>query len=339
MKKIARIGLDLAKNVFQIHAVDAQGKTVLNKTLKRNKVLEFFVQCEPCLVGMEACSGSHYWARELRKLGHDARIMAAQFVTPYRKNGKNDRNDAEAICEAVSRPNMRFVPIKTAEQQATLCVHRSRSLLIGERTALINHIRGLLFEFGIVLAQGASNVRRSLPELLEDAENGLPDMAREVLSDNFVRLKQFDERIQEYDQRITSMAKENPLVQRILKIEGIGPITATALIASVGDAKAFDNGRQFAAWLGLTPRQHSSGGKNRLGRISKRGDVYLRTLLIHGSRSVLLHTAKRHDRKSRWVEALRARRNQHVAAVALAAKNARIIWAMLANDEDYRLIA
>ena len=339
MKKIARIGLDLAKNVFQVHAVDAQGKVVLMKTLKRNKLLEFFVEREPCLVGMEACSGAHHWARELARLGHDVRLMAAQFVIPYRKSGKNDRNDAEAICEAVARPTMRFVPVKTTEQQAVLCVHRSRSLLIGERTALLNHLRGLLTEFGIILPQGATTVRREMPWVLEDAENGLPDLAREVLADNYGRLRQLDTRIQEYDRRIARLARENHLAQRIMQIEGIGPITATALVATVGDAKTFDNGRQFAAWLGLTPRQNSSGGKSRLGRISKRGDVYLRTLLIHGSRSVLLHTAKRHDAKSRWVEALKARSNHNKAAVALAAKNARIIWSMLAKDTEYRIAA
>lgn len=337
MEKIARIGLDLAKNVFQIHAVDAQGNEVLRRTVKRNKLLAFFAQCEPCLIGMEACGGAHYWARELTKLGHKVRLMAAQFVSPYRKGGKNDGNDAEAICEAVSRPTMRFVPVKSVEQQAVLSVHRSRAMLIGERTALINHLRGLLAEFGIVIAQGAAKVRSAMPEILEDAENGIPSLARDIFSDNYERLKQLDERIVEYDHRIVQIAKNDSRMQRIMQLEGIGPITATALVATVGDAKSFNNGRQFAAWLGLTPRQNSSGGKSRLGRISKRGDVYLRTLLIHGSRSALLHTAKRDDAKSRWVEALKARRNANVAAVALAAKHARIIWAILANDTDYRL--
>ena len=339
MKKIARIGLDLAKNVFQVHAVDAQGKTVLNKTIKRDKLRAFFVECEPCLVGMEACSGAHYWARELTKLGHEVRLMAAQFVIPYRKSGKNDRNDAEAICEAVSRPSMRFVPVKSVEQQAVLTVHRSRTLLIAERTALINHIRGLLTEFGIVLPQGATKVRQELPWILEDAENGLPDLAREVIADSYTRLRQLDERIHEYDQRIERIARNDVLVQRVMQVEGIGPVTATALVATVGEAKVFDSGRQFAAWLGLTPRQHSSGGKNRLGRISKRGDAYLRTLLIHGGRSVLLQASKRQDAKSRWVTALKQRSHHNVAAVALAAKNARVIWALLARGEEYRRAA
>ena len=338
MKKITRIGLDLAKNVFQIHAADKHGHVILRKTIKRNKLLEFFAQCKPCLVGMEACSGAHHWAREITRLGHEVKIMAAQFVTPYRKSGKNDCNDAEAICEAVSRPTMRFVPVKTIQQQAILCVHRSRAILIGERTALINHLRGLLAEFGIIIAQGAANIRKAMPDILEDAENTLPSLAREVFADNYHRLLQIDKRIAEYDTRITEIAKQEPLVQRILKIEGIGPITATALVATVGDAKTFNSGRQFAAWLGLTPKQKSSGGKYRLGRISKRGDVYLRTLLIHGSRSALLHTEKRSDAKSRWVEALKKRRNSNVAAIALAAKNARIIWAMLSRGDEYRVV-
>ncbi|MDZ7804558.1 IS110 family transposase [Thiohalophilus sp.] len=339
MKKIARIGLDLAKNVFQVHAVTTTGEVIVSKSLKRAKLLEFFAQCEPCLVGMEACGSAHHWARELTVLGHEVRLMAAQFVTPYRKSGKNDRNDAEAICEAVSRPTMRFVPVKTVEQQAILSVHRSRTLLIGERTALINHLRGLLGEFGIVLPQGAKKVRQEMPRVLEDAENGLPDIAREVFADNYTRLRQLDQRINEYDCRIAQIAKDNHLAQRIMQIEGVGPITATAVVASVGEAKTFANGRQFAAWLGLTPRQKSSGGRSRLGRISKRGDTYLRTLIIHGSRSAMLQTSKRDDAKSRWVESLKERRNQNVAAVALAAKNARIMWAMLSRDEPYRRAA
>ena len=218
-------------------------------------------------------------------------------------------------------------------------MHRSRTLLIAERTALINHIRGLLTEFGIVLPQGATKVRQELPWILEDAENGLPDLAREVIADSYTRLRQLDERIHEYDQRIERIARNDVLVQRVMQVEGIGPVTATALVATVGEAKVFDSGRQFAAWLGLTPRQHSSGGKNRLGRISKRGDAYLRTLLIHGGRSVLLQASKRQDAKSRWVTALKQRSHHNVAAVALAAKNARVIWALLARGEEYRRAA
>jgi len=337
MKKITRIGLDLAKNVFQIHAVNQQGEVVVRKTIKRNKLLEYFAQCDPCLVGMEACAGAHYWARELRVLGHDVRLIAAQFVRPYRKSGKNDANDAEAICEAVSRPSMRFVAVKTAEQQSILSIHRSRTLLISERTALVNHLRGLLTEFGIVLPQGTASVRRELPWILEDAENGLPHLAREVFSDIRERLKRLDDSIVKYDKWIKQLAHEDELAQRVMKLGGIGPITATAIIATIGDASTFNNGRQFAAWLGLTPRQNSSGGKNRLGSISKRGDTYLRTLLIHGSRSVLLQTANRSDSISQWAEAIKNRRNNNIAAVALAAKNARIIWAMLTHRTEYKL--
>lgn len=339
MKTIAIIGLDLAKYVFQVHAVNQDGAVVLRKSIKRKKLLQFFAQCGPCLVGMEACTGSHYWARELQALGHEVRLMAAQFVQPYRKNGKNDANDAEAICEAVSRPSMRFVAVKTAEQQSILSVHRSRTLLISERTALVNHLRGLLTEFGIVLPQGTASVRRALPDILEDGENGLPHLAREVFSDIWLRLKRLDQSILKYDRWINRLAHTDEQARRIMQVAGIGPITATAIIATVGDAKTFNNGRQFAAWLGLTPRQNSSGGKSRLGRISKRGDVYIRTLLIHGSRSVLLRTVKRNDSISRWVEAIKERRNANIAAVALAAKNARIIWSMLARDSEYQAVA
>lgn len=334
--KITRIGIDLAKNVFQVHGIDEHGKTVLRKQLARGQVLEFFAQLPPCLMGMEACGGGHYWARELIKLGHDARLLASQFVRPYRKNEKNDANDAEAICEAVGRPSMRFVPVKTAASQAVLTVHRARTLRVAERTALVNQARGLLAEYGIVVAQGLGRLRRNLPDILEDADNGLPGLARDVFADLWAQLQSLDHQIAEYDRRIAQLANQCEPARRLMRIEGIGPVTATAIAATVGDGKAFRNGRQFAAWLGLTPRQNSSGGKSRLGRITKRGDVYLRTLLIHGARSVVRLTAHKSDRKSRWVERLRARRCDNVAVVALAAKQARIIWAMLARDQEYR---
>lgn len=339
MKNITRIGLDIAKNVFQVHAVDEDGYTVHSKAIKRNKLLEYFALCGPCFVGIEACASAHHWAREMRKLGHDVRLIAAQFVAPYRKSGKNDANDAEAICEALSRPNMRFVPVKTVEQQAILSVHRTRSLLVGERTALVNQLRGLLAEFGLVLPKGRAHVRENIPALLEDAENGLPDLAREIIADSYRRLCEVDQRVSEYDARIKRIATNDDSAQRIMHIEGVGPITATAIIASIGDGRVFSNSRQFSAWLGLTPRQHSSGGKNRLGSITKRGDVYLRTLLIHEARSALLKTATKEDKKSRWAESLKMRRHQNVVAVALAAKNARIIWSMLVNNTDYNVAA
>jgi transposase len=265
--------------------------------------------------------------------------MAPQFVMPYRKNEKTDANDAEAICEAVSRRNMRFVPMKSVEQQAILTVHRARQLLVQERTALSNQVRGLLLEYGIPIPLGITQVRRQLPRILEDAENGLPALARSVFSERYQRLIELDAQVLHYEHEIKHLAKQSKAAQRLMQLEGVGPITATAVVASVGDATVFKNGRQFAAWLGLTPRQYSSGGKSRLGSITKRGDVYLRTLLIHGTRSVLLHTPRRDDKKSRWVESLRERRHSNVAAVALAAKQARIMWAMLTREEDYRLAA
>lgn len=336
--KAARIGLDIAKSVFQIHGVDAHGKAVLKKTLARGEMLAFFANLPACLIGIEACAGSHYWARELIKLGHDARLMAAQFVTPYRKSGKNDANDAEAICEAVGRPHMRFVPVKSEEAQAVLTVHRARALTISERTALVNQVRGLLGEFGIVAGAGIAQARKLLAAI-GAGERELPFLARETLGDLHDRLRALDERILAYDRKIDALAKESEPARRLMAIEGIGPVTATALVASVGEARAFKSGREFAAWLGLTPRQNSSGGRTKLGAISKRGDVVLRTLLIHGTRSVLRLTAKRTDAKSRWAEALKERACANVAAVALAAKNARIIWAMLSRGTEYRMAA
>ena len=334
--KIMRIGIDLAKNVFQIHGVDKQEQVVLRKQLRRKQMLTFFAQIPPCLIGMESCGGSHYWARELRKLGHDARLIAPQFVKPYRRNDKNDSNDAEAICEAVGRPNMRFVPIKDEEQQAVLTLHRARQLLVRERTALVNHARGLLAEFGIVVGQGPARLRAALPRVLEDADNGLPPLAREVFSDLYERLVEMEQRIADYDRKVEQLAREDEVACRLMQVEGIGPLTATALVASVGDARMFKNGRQFAAWLGLVPRQFSSGGKSRHGRITKRGDVYLRTLLIHGARAVMRFMARRDDARSRWVLSLKERRGFNKAAVALAAKNARVLWALMANGGEYR---
>lgn len=336
MKAVARVGLDIAKSVFQLHGVDVRGKAVLSKTLSRGEMLGYFAKLQPCLVGIEACAGSHYWARELIKLGHDARLMAAQFVTPYRKSGKNDANDAEAICEAVGRPNMRFVPVKSEEAQAVLTVHRVRALTVAERTALVNQVRGLLGEFGIVAGTGIAQARRLLAAI-GAGERELPVLARETLGELHDRLRALDTRIRAYDRKIAALARQSEPARRLMAIEGIGPVTATALVASVGEAKAFGSGRQFAAWLGLTPRQNSSGGKTRLGAISKRGDVGLRTLLIHGTRSVLRLTPDKTDAKSRWAEALKERSCANVAAVALAAKNARIIWAMLSRGTAYRV--
>jgi transposase len=335
--KITTIGIDLAKSVFSIHGVDEHGKSVLKRQVRREQVFEVMARLEPCLIGMEACSGAHHFARELRKLGHDARIMAPQFVHPYRKSQKNDGNDAEAICEAVGRPNMRFVATKSEEQQALLVVHRVRKALVEERTGLINALRGMLCEFGVVLPQGRYRLRARLPSVLLDENERLPALAREIFRELAQRIDQLDEHILAYDRRIEALVRESDAAKRLLQIPGIGPITASALVASVGDAKMFSNGRQFAAWLGLVPKQYSTGGKTRLGRISKRGDVYLRTLLIHGTRAVISASKQQPTSAlSVWVQQLRARRGLKKAAVALAAKNARIAWALLAREQHYR---
>lgn len=333
---ITRIGIDLAKQVFQIHGVGRDGKALVKKQLRRSQMLPYFSKLPPTLIGMEACGSAHYWARELRKMGHDARLMSPQFVKPYVKSGKNDANDAEAICEAVSRPNMRFVAIKSVEQQVMQAEHRIRARLIKARTALSNEIRGLLGEFGIVLPTSLGRVRRALPDLLEDAENGLTGEFRRLLSQLGEELSKLDDSIKEYDARIAQRAKEDDRIKRLLEIEGIGPVSASALVSAVGDGKQFSKGRDMAAWLGLVPNQHSSGGKNRLGHISKRGDKYVRMLLIHGARAVLKAAENKTDGRSRWVTGLAKRRNKNIATVALANKNARIAWSILSREETYR---
>jgi transposase len=336
--KITRVGFDIAKQVLQVHGVDEHGVAKVRKTLARAKVLEFFAQLPPCVVGLEACGGSHYWGRELTKLGHTVKLMAAQFVIPYRKRGKNDANDAEAICEAVDRPNMHFVAIKSEEQQAVLMVHRARSLVMANRTAQVNQIRGLLGEFGLIVPQGVASLRRQLPQILEDAENGLPALAREVLARLLEQFHELDNDITQYDCKIRELAKLSEPARRLLQVESIGPMTATAIVASMGDPHVFKSGRNYAASLGLAPRQHSSGGKSRLGQITKQGDRYLRTLLVHGARAYLRVVDKKTDAKSEWARRLKERRHVNVAAVALAAKHARIAWAMLAKGTEYRTV-
>jgi transposase len=306
------------------------------KRLARAKVLEYFAQLAPGLIGIEACAGAHYWARELTKLGHTVKLMGAQFVIPYRHRGKNDANDAEAICEAVGRPNMRFVAVKTEEQQAVLMVHRARSLAVANRTALANQIRGLLGEFGLVVPKGAARLRAQLPQLLEDAENGLPVLAREVLAGLLEHFRELDRRIHLYDVKMRELAQQSEPALRLMRVEAIGPQTATALVASMGDPHVFKSARNYAASLGLIPRQDSSGGTTRLGPITKQGDRYLRTLLVHGARAYLRVIDKKTDGKSAWARAVKERRHVNVAAVALAAKHARIAWAMLAKGTEYR---
>src|SRR5437867_9987347 len=329
MDKVTTVGIDLAKRVFALHGVDGAGRVVLRKTLRREQLVETVAGLPPCLIGMEACSGAHAWARRFQELGHSVRLMAPAFVVPYRKSGKNDGNDAEAICEAVMRPNMRFVPVKSEEQQALLAMHRVRQGFVVERTATINRLRGLMSEFGVVLPLRSITVRR---QGAAAAEN-LPELAHRAIGDLLDQLRVLDERIDGYDREIEAQAKLCEPAQRLMKIRGIGPTTALAIVATVGNAREFKNGRQFAAWIGLVPGQYSTGGKTRLGHISKRGDAYLRNLLVQGARSVLHSAAGHQDRMSRWILELQPRRGYYRTLVAIATKNARIAWALLANNE------
>jgi len=333
--KITRIGVDLAKSVFQVHGVDRAEKQIVTRQLRRHQMIEFFQKLEPCLIGMEACASAHHWARTLAALGHTVKLIAPQFVKPYVKGNKNDANDAEAICEAVGRPNMRFVPIKTVEQQNIQALHRIRSELVHQRTAKVNQIRGLLAEYGLTVNQGVSSLRRALPIILEDAENGLMMEFRKLLMGLREDLVHLDDRVKEQDQAMTKLAHEHADAKRLMQLRGIGPITATALIASLGSGRQFKRGREASAWVGIVPGQHSSGGKDKLLGISKRGDAYLRTLLIHGARSVVKTCKDKDDVLSRWVQSLCNRRNKNVAAVALANKTMRLAWALLTSEADY----
>ncbi len=334
--KITTIGVDLAKSVFQVHGVDERGKPVLRKQLKRKDVVAYFAKLEPCLIGMEACGSAHYWARKLTALGHTVRLIAPQFVKPYVKTNKSDRNDAEAICEAVGRPNMRFVPVKTVEQQAVLSLHRARQGFVKARTAQANQIRGLLAEFGIVIPQGIGHIAKRLPEILEDGGNDLLGMMRQLIERLGENLKDMDKQVGELERQIKLWHRDNEQSRKLEAIAGIGPISASAFVATLGDAKSFKNARQVPAWLGMVPRHEGTGGKVVLGGISKRGDVYLRTLLIHGARSVIAQIERKPDQADGWLKKLLARRNKNIAAVALAAKNARIAWALLAHQRSYQ---
>ena len=336
---IVTVGIDLAKNVFAIHGVGPTGKPELVRPeVRRSKLLELVASLQPSLIGMETCSGAHHWAREFQKHGHTVRLMAPKFVVPYRmsgKRGKNDANDAAAICEAVTRPSMRFVPIKSIEQQAVLFVHRARQGYVEERTALINRLRGLVSELGIILPLKASVMRLELSKVLED----LPGWCNTVVGDLLSHLGRLDERIIEYDRHLSQIAKHNDNARRLMKLPGVGPTTATAIVASVGNGHDFANSRQFSAWLGLTPGQHSSGGKAKLGSITKAGDRYLRTLLVMGARSILMKAAKHTDPVSRWALKLKERRGFGRAVVAIAAKNARMCWAALRLGDAFKVPA
>jgi len=336
--KVTTVGIDLAKNVFQLHGVNEAGKPVIKKQIRRDQVAEFFVNLPACLIGMEACGSAHYWARKLEGFGHTVKLMAPQFVKPYVKTNKNDAADAEAICEAVARPNMRFVPIKNIEQQSVLSLHRVRQGFVKARTAQGNQIRGLLSEFGLIIPQGIGHIANRVPELIEDASNELPGSFRLLVQRLLDHLKELGTQVDELESQIVKWHRQSAASNKLAQVPGIGPITASALVASLGDAKNFDSGRQVAAWLGLVPKQHSSGGKQNLLGMSKRGDSYLRTLLIHGARSVIYHAGEKTDpnQTCKWINAVVIRRNKNVAAVALANKNVRIVWALLTNDREFR---
>lgn len=336
---IIRIGIDLAKNSFALYGVDEHEKVTLDKILKRCELLNFFSNIPPCVVAMEAGSGAHHWARELNKLGHDARIMDPAFVVPYRTGGnstKNDRNDARAICEASGRPHVRFIPIKSLDQQAVLLVHRRRTQIVAEHTRTANQIRGFLAEFGVVIPKGVNTLKAQWLDLRQHYADNLPVIAWAEIDALYNHLLDLHQQVLAFDRKIHAFVRQDEQATRLTQIQGVGVITASAIVATVGNARLFKNGRQFAAWLGLTPRQYTTGGKIRLGRISKRGDQYLRTLLVHGARSELRHTPRREDHKSLWAEKLKSNKSWNKTAVALANKHARIIWAMLAKDQDYQ---
>jgi transposase len=334
VNKITTLGIDLAKSVFQLHGVDRLGKTVLRREIRRPQLMKVIAQLDPCLIGIEACGSGHYWARRFAEHGHRVRMMSPQFVKPYRKSDKNDRNDAEAICEAVSRPNMRFVAVKSIAQQDMQTLHRVREGLMKDRVALINRIRGLLSEYGIVISKSVSNLKRQLPDILEDAENGLTVTARQVFKDLYEELANREASMARVEGAIRELGNTHEVVRRLQTAPGIGYLTSTAMFAAVGDAKQYANGRQMAAWIGLVPRQSSSGGKQRLLGISKRGDSYLRKLLVHGARSIVTHAENKPG--YRWLNALRERRGKPRAYVAQANKTARIAWAIMAKGEVYR---
>ena len=337
---IIRIGIDLAKNSFSICGVDRHDKIVLEKTLKRKDLLSFLSNINPCIIAMESGSGAHHWSRQLDSMGHEPKIIDPKFVIPYRVGGKtrkNDRNDARAICEAAGRPQMRFVPVKDCTQQSILVIHRRRRQIVAEHTRTANQIRGFLAEFGVVAAKGVNTLKRRWLELRTKHSDDVPALVWGEVDDLYSQLLSLHKQILAYDRKIKRLNRQDERTQQILKINGVGEITASAIVATVGDASVFKNGRQFASWLGLTPREYSTGGKPRLGRISKRGDVYLRTLLVHGARSELRYTHKRDDAKSSWAEYLRNNKSWNKTAVALANKHARIIWALLAKNETYHV--
>jgi transposase len=339
MKRITVLGVDLAKDVFHIYGSDAQGREVVKRQFGRGGLLRFLSNLKPCLIGMEACGGAHYWSRECRRMGHEVRLMPPQYVKPYVKTNKNDFNDAEAIWEAVQRPNMRFVPQKTVEQQEIQMLHRSRSLFVRSRTRVCNEVRGFLAELGIFFPKGVKRTRQILEQLLSQDDLRLNETAKFILTShrNYFDLLQLQ--LERLETKVNEIFESNPKCQRLATIPGIGPITATAIIAAIPDIDAFRSGRHLAAWWGLVPRQNSSGGKTQLGSISKRGDNYIRTLLIHGGRTVVRSAEQKADKRSQWIASKAKTRGKNKAAVAVANKNARVIWKLLKTEEVYRTVA
>jgi len=337
MGQTTTIGLDLAKNVFHVVCCDNRGKLIGKKILKRSHVLNYFANFSACLVGVEACASAHYWARELGALGHQVKLIPPQYVKPYVRGNKNDYNDALAIAEAVIRPEMRFVAVKAPEQQDIQALHRLRERRVQDRTALCNQLRGLLAEYGLILPQGIRTVRQCIPELLEDGDNGLSDLFRQLLAQSYQHLQELDRHIEYYTQEMKCQSQQHEACRRLQTIPGFGPIVASVFHSMVGNGEGYQRGRDVSASLGLVPRQHSSGGKDTLLGISKRGDRYLRSLLVHGARSVVIQAAKKDDKLSRWINKVKEQRGFNKATVALANKMARIGWAVLANNTTYHL--
>jgi transposase len=336
MKKLSVVGIDIAKQVFHLVGMDEQGTILVRKRLYRAQVMAFVAQLPPTLIGMEACGGAHDWARCFREHGHEVKLMAPQFVKPYVQTNKNDMRDAEAIAEAVTRPTMRFVPTKDVDQQALQALPRVRERLMGERTALVNEVHGLLHEYGIVIPKGVTKFRQAVVEKLESEQDKLTPLSQEMFGKLVEEFGALEKQLAYDQEKLEALATTHPECQRLMTIPGSGPFSATALVAAVSDASAFKNGRQFAAWLGLVPRQHSTGGKERLLGISKRGDSYGRKLLIHGARVTLRWVGRKTDRRSQWMRQLLERRGKNRTAVAVANKNARIVWALLTSHQDYQ---
>ena len=336
---IHTLGVDIAKNVFQLHGVNAAGHTVLRRRVMRDSLLQVMAQIEPCIVAVEACTGAFYWQRQFERFGHTVRIISPQYVKPFVLRQKNDGNDAEAICTAARQPHMRFVPKKSVEQQDIQALHRARQRMVNHRTALVSQIRGLLLDRGIAIGLSITQARRAIPEILCDPKRELTDLARETIGELYDLLRDLDRRIKSFNQKIERVFRASEAGQRIARIKGVGPKTATAVIAAIGDGAEFRNGRHLAAWLGLVPHQHSSGDRRVLMGISKRGSQHLRALLVHGARSVVRTAPGKHEGLNAWVNELRERRGFNRATVAVANKTARIIWAVLRSGEPYRAAA